>query len=567
MKRFVCVFAVAAGVAVRSDALMYTTERLNDFAVRGGNGQIFVYGTDGAYGDDPSLTKEAVFDGNTETFFDPPSSAVSGPCWAGFELETPKMITRVRFYPRATYPDRLVGCLIQGANTPDFSDAVTLHTITAAHANTWGDETMTTPESLQAFKYVRIYGPAAYTGTSTVNGTCCGNAAEIEFYGSDLPGTEMTFPDLPEIGFADVMNGHMNFRIATVENTLIYQIQRKLADEPDSAFADHLNIGHAGTVARYFRYDPTPLSAPTVYRVRALNTVGASEWVEIPITPRSFLAGTWIGVAGSWGNSGATGDKVFDGNIATFYDPVDGNGGWTGYDFGEERTITGLAYMPRENYGNRMLGGTFQYASRPDFADARVFFTVTDTPGYDAITFVDLVEPVTARYVRFQSASDVWCNAAEIEWRPPVTELEAPPPLTVSISDVEQQNAVLTWELPAPRIPCDTIAILKGKGPGGPWIDISPEDISLTTTTFTDTGIVGYAGWYYTLAYRKTVDGVTYTGPVSEPVFFRRGHRLDVTVVSGFFQNGMSGLTDGSPYQGNSALGPAAMFDGNTSTF
>ncbi|MBP5321397.1 MAG: hypothetical protein J6334_10450, partial [Kiritimatiellae bacterium] len=107
----------------------------------------------------------------------------------------------------------------------------------------------------------------------------------------------------------------------------------------------------------------------------------------------------------------------------------------------------------------------------------------------------------------------------------------------------------------------------KGKGPGGPWIDISPEDISLTTTTFTDTGIVGYEGWYYTLAYRKTVDGVTYTGPVSEPVFFRRGHRLDVTVVSGFFQNGMSGLTDGSPYQGNSALGPAAMFDGNTSTF
>ena len=40
MKRFVCVFAVAAGVAVRSDALMYTTERLNDFAVRGGNGHV-----------------------------------------------------------------------------------------------------------------------------------------------------------------------------------------------------------------------------------------------------------------------------------------------------------------------------------------------------------------------------------------------------------------------------------------------------------------------------------------------------------------------------------------------
>lgn len=569
MKRLGYLFAVAAGVAAWSEAAVYTTERLNDLAVRDGNGQIVVYGTDGSYNDNPSLTKAAAFDGDTETFFDPSSAAVTEPCWAGFELETPMMITRVRFYPRATYPDRLVGCLIQGANTVDFSDAVTLHTITAARANAWGDEKMSTPESMQAFRYVRIYGPTPYAAGGPLNGSCCGNVAEIEFYGSDLPGSEMQFPDPPEIGFADCINGQMNFRFATVENTLIYQIQRKNADAPDSAFADHLNFGYPGAVARYYCFDPTPVSVPTVYRVRALNTVGASEWVEKTITPRPFLRGTWIGVAGSWGNGGATGDKVFDGNIATYYDPENGtgNGGWTGCDFGEERVITGLAYVPRENFADRMLQGTFQFASRPDFADAVVFFLVTDMPGYDAVTLIDLAEPVTARYVRFQSGADVWCNAAEIEWRPPVTELEPPPPVTVSISDMELQHAVLTWETPAPRTPCDTIAVLKGKGPGGPWIDISPEDISLATTTHTDTDISGYEGWYYTLAYRKTVDGVSHLGPVSEPAFFRRGHKLPVTTVNGYFQNGMTGLTDGTPYQDNSAVGPAAMFDGSTQTF
>ena len=569
MKRLGCVFAVAAGVAGWLEAAVYTTQRLNDWAVRDGSGQIIVYGTDGSYNDNPSLTKEAAFDGDTTTFFDPSSAAVAGPCWAGFELETPKMITRVRFFPRDTYPDRLVGCLIQGANTVDFSDAVTLHTITAARANAWGDETMSSPESMQAFRYVRIYGPTPYVAGGPLNGSCCGNVAEIEFYGSDLPGEEMRFPDPPEIGFADCINGQMNFRLATVENTLIYQIQRKNADAPDSAFADCLTFGYPGAVASYYRFDPTPVSVPTVYRVRALNTLGASDWIERTITPRPFLRGTWIGVAGSWGNSGATGDKVFDGNIATFYDPENGtgNGGWTGCDFGEERVITGLAYVPRENYADRMLHGTFQFATRPDFADAEVFFAVTEAPGYDAVTLIDLATPVTARYVRFQSGAEVWCNVAEIEWRPPMTELEQPPPLTVSISDMSLQNAVLTWETPAPRIPCDTIAVLRGKGPGGPWIDISPADISLATTTHTDTDISGYEGWYYTLAYRKTVDGVSHLGPVSDPAFFRRGHKLPVATVNGYFQNGMAGLTDGTPYQGNSAVGPAAMFDGDTSTF
>ena len=32
---------------------------------------------------------------------------------------------------------------------------------------------------------------------------------------------------------------------------------------------------------------------------------------------------------------GDTGDKAFDGNMATFYDAIDSNDSWTGLDFGE----------------------------------------------------------------------------------------------------------------------------------------------------------------------------------------------------------------------------------------
>ncbi|MDR1343593.1 MAG: discoidin domain-containing protein [Prevotellaceae bacterium] len=64
------------------------------------------------------------------------------------------------------------------------------------------------------------------------------------------------------------------------------------------------------------------------------------------------LEGVHIGTAGSFGNLGQTGDNVFDGNIATFYDAAEASGAWTGLDLGEPQRITEIRYMPRvEGYG------------------------------------------------------------------------------------------------------------------------------------------------------------------------------------------------------------------------
>ena len=59
------------------------------------------------------------------------------------------------------------------------------------------------------------------------------------------------------------------------------------------------------------------------------------------------LHGTHIGSAGSHENLGDTGDKAFDGDISTFYDAFDENNSWTGLDFGEQKTIVRIDYVPR----------------------------------------------------------------------------------------------------------------------------------------------------------------------------------------------------------------------------
>ena len=59
------------------------------------------------------------------------------------------------------------------------------------------------------------------------------------------------------------------------------------------------------------------------------------------------LQGTHIGTAGSYRNTGATGNNAFDGDMATFYDAAEPSGAWTGLDLGEEQKITAIRYMPR----------------------------------------------------------------------------------------------------------------------------------------------------------------------------------------------------------------------------
>jgi autotransporter-associated beta strand protein len=113
--------------------------------------------------------KYQLFDNAPVTWFD--ASSPSG-AWAGLDLGAPYRITKVGYYPRATFASRMTGGRFQGCNVADFSSGVvTLFTIGSQPPE--GTTTVQNIANTNGYRHVRYIGPA--------NGYC--NAAEIQFHG------------------------------------------------------------------------------------------------------------------------------------------------------------------------------------------------------------------------------------------------------------------------------------------------------------------------------------------------------------------------------------------------
>ena len=87
-----------------------------------------VIGSAGSYGGTGNTIAKA-FDNNLTTYYD--AANASGD-WAGLDLGTNQRITQITYCPRATWANRMVGGVFQGANVADFSSGVaTLFTVSA----------------------------------------------------------------------------------------------------------------------------------------------------------------------------------------------------------------------------------------------------------------------------------------------------------------------------------------------------------------------------------------------------------------------------------------------------
>jgi len=129
-----------------------------------------IIGTPGSWNNSGN-TIEKVFDNDLTTFFDAPDPGNGD--WVGldFGLGVSNVITKINYCPRAGFESRMIGGVFQGANRPDFSDAVTLGRVSAAPpAGVFTELIVTNPS---AFRYVRYLAPDASWG----------NVAELEFYG------------------------------------------------------------------------------------------------------------------------------------------------------------------------------------------------------------------------------------------------------------------------------------------------------------------------------------------------------------------------------------------------
>lgn len=126
-------------------------------------------GHDSSWGDDPATYITAAVDGDITTFVDGASKIG----YVGYDFGTGKAATlsSVRYVPRESHPQRMLGGEIRGANDPTFIDAVTLYTITEEPpTGVYSEVSISTEES---YRYIYYYSAEGN-----------GNIAEIEFYGN-----------------------------------------------------------------------------------------------------------------------------------------------------------------------------------------------------------------------------------------------------------------------------------------------------------------------------------------------------------------------------------------------
>lgn len=376
------------------------------FAAGTGPGGSTIIGTPGSFGDHDN-TIQKVFDGSLSTAFDAP---VATGAWVGLDYGTARVFTQIQYAPRADQPARMVGGVFQGANIADFSDAVALFTVT--NAPTVGCMTTQSVQNATSFRYVRYLGPEY--------GFC--NIAEMDFATADDGGGETAVP--PAITThptnATVRAGQTATFSVAATGTAPLSYQWTFGSSPvgaDLATLTLLDIQPADAGAYTCTVGNgagTAISDPAVLTVED-DGGGGGEQEELD-SPIPWTAVIHDG-GGAWGGSSSTADKAFDGDIATYYDPAQGLGGYTGIDVGagSNATVTAIRYHARLGWAQRMIGGVFEGSDAPTNGYATLA-TVSSASDTDWTTLA-VSGAAPRRYLRFRSAPNVWCNVAEIEFR------------------------------------------------------------------------------------------------------------------------------------------------------
>ncbi len=141
-----------------------------------------------------TCTFDKAFDGNTATYFD---AAAADGAYAGIDAGSGKTVSRIRFYPRSTDPNRMAGGKFQGSNTSSSAGFVDLYTVPGQPTVAWQEVNL---NNTTAYRYLRYLSPAGGYG----------NVAEVEFYtsGSGTPPPTGTTTYVSDLTWASATNGH-----------------------------------------------------------------------------------------------------------------------------------------------------------------------------------------------------------------------------------------------------------------------------------------------------------------------------------------------------------------------
>ena len=148
--------------------------------------------------------KNNVFDGDFDTYF---ASYDRSGSWVGLDLGSKHVITKIGYSPRITQSHRVELAMIEGANNPDFSDALPIHMIKQSAP----ERQMTYEQTScsRGFRYVRYVSP---------NDVRC-NLAELEFYGYEDEGDDSKLYQLTNLPTV-VINSEGSQEIVSKEEEL-----------------------------------------------------------------------------------------------------------------------------------------------------------------------------------------------------------------------------------------------------------------------------------------------------------------------------------------------------------
>ena len=551
--------AAGAGLAAMTCSAQWTNQLLNSFAVTNEFGQMIVLHDGGGAWSGGAMSADKAFDGNPNTYYD---AARATNAWAGFGLQTPMAITKIRYTGRANNGGRVGGVLIQGANTSDFSDAETIWTLPAPPGNwdppnTWLEATFASPAAVKSFSFVRFYCPLNSYG---------GNFSRVEFYGADP--TLFTAPAAPVLAFDGCVNWRMNMLWTRDPVTvMLYEVQRRIAWEDGFSTVATFALPAAGT--EVWRDASLLLYQDTEYRVRACNPGGNSAWVTVMGLARDGLTGTWIGTQGSY-STGTTGDKAFDGNVTSYFDGPNngagGNGFWTGLDFGSDKEIVGLRFVPRREFPDRTAGSRFEAADNPDFINPTVIYPIPSSPypSVSGVTEIFFNPTVTTRYARYCSKDGAWGNIAEAEFVQAPSVPRPPQGLTAASPNIPYGDITLRWTLNNVGSLISSVMVYRATSPGGPFDLMTPEGVS--GLEWTDTAVAASIVYYYRVTSLFNTAGAPLESVPSGHVSALSHMHLerdpgDLTQI----RPGMNLL--GTHYPIFGALSVGNMFDGSAATF
>ncbi|MDF7809290.1 carbohydrate-binding protein [Pontiellaceae bacterium B12219] len=430
--------------------------------------------------------KDNLFDGDVDTFYD---TTVNN-SWVGldFGAGNAKQIFGASYTLRDwTYSiDRTIGAEIQGANTADFSDAVTLYTVPSDVLG-WASPNEATISDTNTYRYVRMLAPA---------GRPLYGLSELSI------STDPGIPAAPQNLYAwPDSNNVVTVRWdADPWATSGFNVYRSTNGTDYFKIASHIMVNE---------YVDTNVSTGVTYHYKAS---GVNSNGEGGVSASEFAVPTPYFIIGSDATDVLESKyELFDGDTDTIFDRnASGN---AGLDFGagNAQQLESFRYFYRnDSWGNtadngttrsinRSVGFRLEGANSEDFSDAMTLYTLTSNGVMSAWNEIMITNTAAFRYIRLQSAGSPnrMYTMADLEFvstgvTPNGTPISWLAQYGLNAADDDRDSdadGLLTWEeYVAGTVPTDSGSVLKVNSAGAvgsdfilTWQSIAGKNYSIIT--------------------------------------------------------------------------------------